>query len=450
MKYQAPFGSPDPNAGYVDKNVPGAVAGSKVPAKAVEQPQRELLYVLTQAGLVPSDNDLTQLWQALNLMLLPGFAGRLAWMPVLSVTTIVPPGAPVMGDAYIVPAGAAGAWAGNSQKLAIWTGSSWALIQTKDGHGVCLPDSRLFVRAAGIYIEFFATDTRAGLVKTATTQDVKDAVGTGVVRAQDLASYILRPDTATLTLYVRPDGNDLNDGSANDAAHAFKTLAAAVDRIQNRYAFAGRKAILKLGTPGTYDTVSINSVAGAIEITGDKANRSGYVLTGTRGVTIVASTVSLIGLSLTYGVGAVQHNLQVGKAGVATIDGVIFNGSAQATWSHMFATDSGGIVLQSGLAAEVRSDAYAALYAATGGTIAASTGAQMLITSNNPSFADATAVARTGGVIEIAALTFQAGGGGLGRRYHASLNGVINTNNSGPNFIPGNSAGLIETGGQYA
>lgn len=170
MKYQAPFGSPDPNAGYVDKNVPGATAGSKVPAKAVEHPQREIHNVIVQTGLVPDEGDLTQLWQALNRMVMPGFASRLPWLPVLSLTTGAPPGAPATGDAYIVPAGATGAWAGQATKLAIWTGTSWALIATKDGHGVGLPDGRVFTRRAGVYVEIAVAkaSTRAVWAGTAT------------------------------------------------------------------------------------------------------------------------------------------------------------------------------------------------------------------------------------------------------------------------------------------
>lgn len=58
MKYHPPFGSVDPNAPYVDKNVPGAVRGSAVPAAAIEMPQREIVDFITKAGLTPTDDDL--------------------------------------------------------------------------------------------------------------------------------------------------------------------------------------------------------------------------------------------------------------------------------------------------------------------------------------------------------------------------------------------------------
>lgn len=41
--------------------------------------------------------------------------------------------------------------------------------------------------------------------------------------------------TAKKTLYVRMDGNDANDGSADDAAHAFRTINAAIEYATSRY-----------------------------------------------------------------------------------------------------------------------------------------------------------------------------------------------------------------------
>jgi hypothetical protein len=66
MKYQAPFGSVDPDAPYVDRNVPGAVVGSKVPAPAIEDPQRELVNLILAAGLTPDEDDLHQLGKAIQ------------------------------------------------------------------------------------------------------------------------------------------------------------------------------------------------------------------------------------------------------------------------------------------------------------------------------------------------------------------------------------------------
>lgn len=66
MKYNPPFGSADANASYVDRNTPGAVSGSRVPAAALEQPQREIVSVITGSGLEASANDMRQLAAAIR------------------------------------------------------------------------------------------------------------------------------------------------------------------------------------------------------------------------------------------------------------------------------------------------------------------------------------------------------------------------------------------------
>lgn len=80
MKYHPPYGSTDPNASYVDKDVPGAVRGSPIPAKAVEVPQREIVNVISKAGKEPADgNQLASAIQSgkLNFSAIGGTANAL-------------------------------------------------------------------------------------------------------------------------------------------------------------------------------------------------------------------------------------------------------------------------------------------------------------------------------------------------------------------------------------
>lgn len=56
MKYQAPFGSTDPDAPYVDRDTPAAVRGSAVPGLAIEDPQRELHDLIAKSGLTPTES----------------------------------------------------------------------------------------------------------------------------------------------------------------------------------------------------------------------------------------------------------------------------------------------------------------------------------------------------------------------------------------------------------
>lgn len=66
MEYNPPYGSVDPDAPYVDRSTPNAIQGSKIPAKAAEHPQREIVAVIEAAGLTPDGDDTTQLLQALQ------------------------------------------------------------------------------------------------------------------------------------------------------------------------------------------------------------------------------------------------------------------------------------------------------------------------------------------------------------------------------------------------
>lgn len=55
MKYQAPYGSSDPDADYVDRNSSTATSGSKIPAGFPNWTQREIVDVIEKAGIVPDD-----------------------------------------------------------------------------------------------------------------------------------------------------------------------------------------------------------------------------------------------------------------------------------------------------------------------------------------------------------------------------------------------------------
>lgn len=68
MKYTPPIGGAA-NDPYVDANPATGVEGSPVPAAAIEHHQREIVNVITSAGLTPDAGDLTQLRQAIQKMI---------------------------------------------------------------------------------------------------------------------------------------------------------------------------------------------------------------------------------------------------------------------------------------------------------------------------------------------------------------------------------------------
>ncbi|MFI3903784.1 DUF2793 domain-containing protein [Ochrobactrum sp. S1502_03] len=84
------------------------------------------------------------------------------WQPVISMTITAPPTTPAFGDSYVIPTGATGVWAGKSQSIAVWMGSEWRIFSAKNGHGISLPDGRIFERVGGSYIEKPALDVQSG------------------------------------------------------------------------------------------------------------------------------------------------------------------------------------------------------------------------------------------------------------------------------------------------
>lgn len=70
--------------------------------------------------------------------------------------------------------------------------------------------------------------------------------------------------------------------------------------------------------------------------------------------------------------------------------------------------------------------------------------------SGCPSFANAFVQADLGGVIDATNMSLPIPGTPSGSRYHAISNGIVFTGGTGnPDFFPGNSAGVVTTGGVY-
>ena len=148
--------------GFKSQNAAAGIAGTEVTDKYLNDVQEEICAVIESAGLTLDPQNQQQLWEALQSIAAPGFANRAAWLPVLSLTIKAPPTGSALGDAYVIPAGATGVWSDHQQKLAEWNGLSWRIVSTKDGHGVSLPDGRVFEKVAGLYVEKPALDAQSG------------------------------------------------------------------------------------------------------------------------------------------------------------------------------------------------------------------------------------------------------------------------------------------------
>jgi len=138
---------------------------------------------------------------------------RLPWVPVLSMTTAAPPASPAVGDTYVIAADPTGAWAGQAGKLAEYTVAGWAIIAPPNGHGISLPDGRIFIRLAGAYVELASSTDMRGLIELATKAEA--VAGTDTQRAVtpegSLAVVASRLQGGTTSAGATDDWNNLTD-----------------------------------------------------------------------------------------------------------------------------------------------------------------------------------------------------------------------------------------------
>lgn len=246
------------------------------------------------------------------------------------------------------------------------------------------------------------------------------------------------------TLYVRTDGNDANDGSANTPAKAFATIQGALNRALTQFTLGGKTLAIQLGIPGTYSAFSVDGAIGNIAIYGDAANQNAYVIQGTGPVSpgnaviapVGGNTVRLEGVKI-LNTGTINHTL----AGKCTLKNVTVS-SIIGLPSNLAQIQAGeGMTHESGLIIDA-SAGYAIF--CFGGTF---TSFGSIAINSAAAYANAVCGASLAGKLNLAA-GFT--GAPTGKRYYSDLNSVINTYGGGANFIPGTVAGSTATGGQYA
>lgn len=258
-------------------------------------------------------------------------------------------------------------------------------------------------------------------------------------------AYSEVPVIGDRTIYVRTDGNDANDGSANTAGSALATISAALTIA--RRAASTSLVTIQLGNVGTYAAPGrIGTMAAAIEIVGDEANHTAYTISGNgfAGSALIhadKSDVTVRGVR-TDNLANICASLAASGAGSLNLRKCRFATSVAIGFSHVWAASGGFVSIDAGC--EHWGAAAQALLATAGNIIIS--GAQI---ANAVPFSDAFAVASNGGTIQASTAPSYTGSP-TGVRYKALLNGVINSGGAGVNFFPGSTAGTTATGGQYA
>ncbi|MFG1429164.1 hypothetical protein [Roseixanthobacter glucoisosaccharinicivorans] len=285
-----------------------------------------------------------------------------------------------------------------------------------------------------------STITRGDLV-SGTVQRVRYDGSVVRLEAVVASEYVSAADASTL--WVRPDGSDVNDGQSNTAGGALQTINEAVQRA---FRISGTTTI-RLGVASTYaawDPI----VSGRITILGDVANQDNYIVAGLGplggGGNVFSNssgTLILQGLSL-HNTGPSNNTFNCNGSGYSAIDHVSFTAASSSIYSHICSAESSMIYVGDGC--KVSGTMASALLARIGGSIV-----QTANLAAAPS-AVFTAFAKAGDLGTITAIPGASiSGSNTGSRYDVTNNSVINTYGAGSSFYPGTTSGTSSAGGLY-
>lgn len=276
-----------------------------------------------------------------------------------------------------------------------------------------------------------------------------------------------------LTIWVRTDGDDKHFGTANDAAHAFLTIGAAMTYVRSAFDMSGQTVTVQLGIPGTYPVdpatggVLGGTAGGVLVLRGDPANQDSYIINcvGTGGIPGITSWLSangglpcVAGRSTISGVKIVNNNehqlvlytfngaeLHVSNITLLSSNVVINNNNALLT-----AFTGSTIVIDGNI--RFSSNTYACIQAWGGMIATGDLGGVSIVLSSTSNIGVTVAVARAtlGGIMFFNPVVCSWAGTFTGYRYISESNSVINVNQAGVNYFPGTIAGYTTAGGQYS
>ena len=149
-----------------------------------------------------------------------------------------------------------------------------------------------------------ATTSAKGKVQLSTSTEAK--AGTDAVKAitpSTLAAATKILIAVNTTIYVRTDGSDSNDGTANDAAHAKLTIAGALSSIAGKVIASGVTVTIQVadGTYAVSSTITIDHPdADKIRIYGNTGTETVVAITaldtGTSKITVAGDQTAVSGL----------------------------------------------------------------------------------------------------------------------------------------------------------
>lgn len=253
--------------------------------------------------------------------------------------------------------------------------------------------------------------------------------------------------TASRTYYVRTDGSDGNDGLSNTGGGAFLTIQKAIDTAV-ALDLAIYSVTIQVGN-GTYTQgLSLKSFVGGGTITlrGDPTTPGNVVINPTAAACITADNV--VGNWIVRGVKltATTSGNGIFAAGISNVlPYEIEFGSFGTNNYHMYATR--GAVIYPQVAYTISGGAYAHMFADNGALIQ---NVNKTVTLSGTFAFSYFARAGRAGIVQASGLTFAGTYTVTGPRYLGQFNAIIEVGGGGASYFPGDSAGALATGAQYA
>ena len=169
MRYHPPLGVSDPDAPWLN-GVPGQQRGSAVDSKAIEYPMREIVNVITSAGLTPTDENLAQLTEAIGRLIAAKVPEVLAEL-TKDMRSYHICGVYTDDDWLTAPPGFQPATGGVIQNAMTFCPRAWEYLQTAEGQQLRISESEWqAARAAAPWngvggVKKFVQDTSAGTIR---------------------------------------------------------------------------------------------------------------------------------------------------------------------------------------------------------------------------------------------------------------------------------------------
>jgi hypothetical protein len=430
MKYNPPLNNAgDANAGYVTGDVPSGVMGSLPPAESIEYPQREIVNLITDAGLTPDNADLHQIGRAVQSGAL--IFGYDSGTVNNYVVNLVPPA------------------------LQLWDGLAiWVVPTNSNGGPATINVNGLgvknIVRRGGAVLQ--AGDMPANyksLLTYSKRHDNFELYSVGFTTGGFLPILIANTDLYVDAAIGSDTAYDGTTSTINPPHGPFKTIMRAVNETF-KYGPSVYTMTIHIAA-GTYNE-SVNT----LPVTGPRVVFQGAGRTLTRVVSpgnshcfniIGANNVVINDLHVTTGTGWLPPCCFVAQAGSTVVtnncqslfsDFAVWDAYGPGTISpgnHYF--EAGG------------SSSTFVMVALFGGMVAF---AQYAVFTFLGGFSCQYFAGSAQGSITIPVpgpAKFINAGYVSGSKYLCSVNGIVDTQGQGVSYFPGNSAGQLYTGGQY-